>query len=311
MAKPKPEKHAFLVKTGTVFTGHIERETKTEVVLDVGKRKRAVVTLDKSYIVAKDGQPFPPKRKVAPRGRNIPLVITDERDYSTSRNVVLFFDAPPSAATRARLTGLVPPPLRFCLEWATPSILFAGTYEFFELDVRIAYNAKARALLDTKKIAPFADGRIDTLFAAGIDNEPSAAEMRAFAKDVVTLIDAAHATRHLAVAYVNNLDSPALPALNRAAKAYGEEARLAAVAMLRKTWDAKDSGRKERSLLHGLSYFVLVAIAQEYLSLTAAEHEALATLFDRVASRIKLDPTWRELRAKLVPTAKTRTRLRP
>lgn len=300
-ATKKQTRSRFLVKSGTVFTGRVESETKTNIVLDVGKPTRSIVTLDKSYVIERDGIPYPPKKVAKKRKASEALVLDDPGTFSNSPLlVVLFFDRPLPGKTRDRIFERVPAPLRFNLEWVTPEILFAGTDQYFELDVRIAYNAKARALFTKQKIAPFATNRYDVLVDGGIDNEPSDAEMRAFGRDIMGLVAAAHASRQLAVAFVSFSAGTGFGNLEKAAKAHPEEARRAATLALTSAWRARKGKPAGNLLFQNMSYIVLAAIAHERLSLSDEERATLATLFEQIAGVIKLDPTWRKLRAELI-----------
>lgn len=286
----------FLVKSGVVFTGRVKSETKTAITLDLGGRK-GVVTLAKSYIVKMDGTPYPPKIASAkPRQTSQPLVLTRPQ-ASYPLDVILAFESPVPGATRHELAAQIPMPLRFRAEWLTPQVLSARSHSYLELDVRIAYNGKARALFGKKNITPFEDRRYDILVSAGIDAEPSDAEMRAFVRDIAKLLASARETKRLSFAYVSHTEG--YGALERNAKAHTLRARRAAIGWLMAAWSADDAARKERGFLAS-TFTVLAAIAYERLSLDEEERAVLKTLFDRIADANDLDPDWKKLRASLV-----------
>lgn len=116
---------------------------------------------------------------------------------------VLCFSQPVPERLRERLVRQLPYPLQ-CDQLWSPSILYVGTDNWLEADLRIAYNAEIAAHVQSLGDDLDALERLDVVFSA-FDIEPTRAEFTAFCEHFERWLQDVHALAPLSFVYTTDL----------------------------------------------------------------------------------------------------------
>jgi hypothetical protein len=134
-----------------------------------------------------------------------PFVYLSRPLYKSMYRIVaglLVFEQDVEPCSQTRIDAIIPPPLRHDSNWLNGSALFVQTDDWFEIDLRIAYNTEVAAYSQERGLAPASPDRFSVITKV-FDDEPTAEEYAAFSTDVDAWLKTVHGDSPLCLAYTS------------------------------------------------------------------------------------------------------------